>query len=1085
MPIVYEGVGGERGDLFNGLKLWISHRVPQRSRWIDLVKGNGGEVVPLEKNADMLIADNVKRAGAPPPPGAYTWKWIDYSVRNHFLQPTEDYLITPAAPRAVGSSAPAKGTRTPFTNHDDLVLTKFVLAKERAGEGTSGNEIYREFERKHPNHPWQSWRDRWVKILSLRPRPNLSDEESHPDLEARGSQGPGEQGQPDQPAVKPEPESTARQAQPPGGSALASPSPSPSKSKTKTRGRNFFTEEEDNLLLEYIREAQEYNKTVTGNKVRSLGGEKIYKEFAQKHPSHTYHSWRDRWVRHLSRREENIAMDPRQETAEEHVKEPKQRTNGHSEKSRHPTTAGKTAVPSGHVGMPVEKKTTAIRTPELPSSLSRPNAKSDDERLERQEQARRKARAAKLLQRTWRGYSVRRDHARFETLVVPLQSLVRGYLVRMRQSEKLLQASEAKIQLLQDGQDEEDTEQYEDAEEDFDKRGLSPEESKADDRSARDQFYDDLQDFIEVSGAEVDRQPVVDGRKVDLWDLFKAATQQAYNPEDRNWKEIAEELGFDWTKSARCLLKLLECYNRNLADFEEAIKSYDNMDDVEEEKQQQQQMEGYRNSEEGLPQTSNALTAFKEPSEASSSHVYQSSPPVAGVKRSFQHSDVLSSDLGYPSDDSRKRRRLDQRTEIPPTPEDKLGWRGLAGRGGAHDKSSPLKPRGSTAAQPFDIDSARVAEEVLDGDMEDIERLDELPEHPSPQKKKYIEPETQDFGFALGSDVDVLETAKPGDYDYMADEDDISPSQQLRIESDTINSTPNSTPRNGAPTTNWHSLAAPRPRPDASTSRPASSNPRTAVINAAGDSSRPSGLVNGKTTKRSLPQIYQKPSASAPGRTYGFAQIRNGTAQPRPGPNSSAPGRVPVVTPRGLNGATSRTQQSIPSTTALSKLSSPTPMRPSSRRAPPSTAPSLPQNNRNGLKRSQSSDTDNDPAVVDAQFAHFEALGYEKAHIGRALEAATFQRGPMTVALQSLHDGHGLPRNEPGVWTDHDDEKLKSVRDYDRRREKGKYIAGAADEDERQRVRIERYRAKLTAKHGEWMEPRLQFMDMMDQGNRG
>ncbi|ROV95981.1 hypothetical protein VMCG_08008 [Cytospora schulzeri] len=148
MPIVYEGVGGDRGDLFQGLKLWMSHRVPQRSRWIDLVKGNGGEIVLHEKMADMLIADNVKRGGAPPPPGAYTWKWIEFSVRNHALQPKEDYLITTAAPRAIGSSAPAKGIRTPFTNHDDLVLTKFVLAKEAVGEGIMGNEIYREFERK-------------------------------------------------------------------------------------------------------------------------------------------------------------------------------------------------------------------------------------------------------------------------------------------------------------------------------------------------------------------------------------------------------------------------------------------------------------------------------------------------------------------------------------------------------------------------------------------------------------------------------------------------------------------------------------------------------------------------------------------------------------------------------------------------------------------------------------------------------------------------------------------------------------------------------------------------------------------------
>lgn len=104
--------------------------------------------MPLENQADMLIDDNIKRGGAPPPHGAYTWKWIEYSVRNHFLQPKDDYLITTAAPRAVGSSAPAKATRTPFSNHDDLILTKFVLAQETMGGSTSGQEIYREFERK-------------------------------------------------------------------------------------------------------------------------------------------------------------------------------------------------------------------------------------------------------------------------------------------------------------------------------------------------------------------------------------------------------------------------------------------------------------------------------------------------------------------------------------------------------------------------------------------------------------------------------------------------------------------------------------------------------------------------------------------------------------------------------------------------------------------------------------------------------------------------------------------------------------------------------------------------------------------------
>ncbi|ROV90170.1 hypothetical protein VSDG_08777 [Cytospora chrysosperma] len=973
MPVVYDGVADGRGDLFQGLKLWISHRVPQRSRWVDLVKRNGGEVVPLEKMADMLIADNVKRGGAPPPPGAYTWKWIDFSVRNHSLQPKEDYLITAPAPRAVGSSAPAKATRTPFTNHDDLVLTKFVLAKETAGEGTMGNEIYREFERKHPHHPWQSWRERWVKHLSTQRRRNLPTEQSRPELEVSasvaGSPEPGEPGEPAQPAVVPASRTRTRAAQPSRASAPASAS------KKRPRGKNPFTKEEDELLLEYIRKAQEHNETATGNRIRSLSGNKIYKEFAEEHPSHTWHSWRDRWLRHLcpndDTQEDEEDLQQEEEEADHHFEEePQPEVDGHSARSRGLATA-KTTPPISH-SEASRPGTVALPTSEPSSTKKRPKAKSDDERLARQEQARRKSRAARLLQRTWRGISVRKDCARFETVVVPLQSLVRGYLVRMREAENLLQVSEAKDQLLQDDPDEEDAEQYEDDEQ-VENGDSGPEEGDADARGARDQFYSDLQDYIDISGAEVDREPVIDGRKIDLWELFRAATRQVGNAEERNWKEVAEELGFDWIKSARCLPKLWECYIQNLAEFEEAIK---------------------------------------------------------------------------------KRRRLDKKTEIPPTPEDKLGWRkGLVGRRGDHDNSSPLK-HASAAAQLFEVDSQADAEELLDGDMDDIEGEDELPEYPHPPKK-FVEPETQDFGFDVG-----------GDHGYTTDEDDISPSQQLRTESDMINSPalPSLGRQNAAPTADWRTSGASRPRPAQDPMiRPERSNPRTTVISVTGVLSRPGGPVNGKATKRSLPHVYQKPSSSAPGRPSGFASIRNGTAGLA----------FAVPPPRAMNGATSRASPGVRSTPIPAMLPSPTPLRPSPGRAPASTAPALLQEQRNG------SNLDSDPAAIDAQFAHFEALGYEKAHIGRALEAATFQRGPMTVALQSLHEGRGLPQKEPGVWTDDDDNKLQAIRAYDRRRRRGKLTAGAG-EDERQRTWIEMYRARLRAKHGRWMEPRLRFMDMMD-----
>lgn len=104
----------------------------------------------LEKDADMLITDHIKKGGVHPPPGAYSWKWVEFSVRNNALQDKEDYLIRAPGPssRPVGSAEPRKLGRTKFTPNDDLHLVKWVQAQAAANRPTSGNVIFQEFARK-------------------------------------------------------------------------------------------------------------------------------------------------------------------------------------------------------------------------------------------------------------------------------------------------------------------------------------------------------------------------------------------------------------------------------------------------------------------------------------------------------------------------------------------------------------------------------------------------------------------------------------------------------------------------------------------------------------------------------------------------------------------------------------------------------------------------------------------------------------------------------------------------------------------------------------------------------------------------
>ncbi|KAL9598498.1 MAG: hypothetical protein Q9219_004471 [cf. Caloplaca sp. 3 TL-2023] len=171
--VVYTGVNESadvHGQLFGGTKFWLSQKVPQRKRFIDEVKANGGDITPLEKEADIRIVDHTRKEQLP---GTYSYRYIELSVRNQTLEDLAEHAVGPPTGtlRTVGSTVqPPKSARTKFTPEDDRTLVKWVHAFEQSGGATSGNEIYKQLESKNPRHTWQSWRDRWVKTLKNLPR---------------------------------------------------------------------------------------------------------------------------------------------------------------------------------------------------------------------------------------------------------------------------------------------------------------------------------------------------------------------------------------------------------------------------------------------------------------------------------------------------------------------------------------------------------------------------------------------------------------------------------------------------------------------------------------------------------------------------------------------------------------------------------------------------------------------------------------------------------------------------------------------------------------------------------------------------
>lgn len=748
------------------------------------------------------------------------------------------------------------------------------------------------------------------------------------------------------------------------------------------------------------------------------------------------------------------------------------RINVHASKPASSSVASNPIASHRGVETPGTAKASSSGT--RPAAPRQVNTKSDEERLERREQEKREKRAAKLLQRTWRGHAVRRDYANLEAAFIPLQAIMRGYLFRLRKANRSTEALEV-VSASDEADHVSHAENPVHAEEGSQGPEIGPDGMSQHDREARARFYDDLETYITVSGAKVIGGPLINGRSIDLWDLFSLATQQDCDPEERDWEQVARELGFDPATFPNLVGEVRECYLENLAEFEETIRAYDNDDGSEEGSDEDLHVEEPTcdGTVADLVPTSDAVTAPKQPLADPSSPAYRSSPPFAASKRTHQYSELLASDLGYPTDGSRKRRRLSKDVVIPLTPEEKLEQaRSRLRRGAAHGDSSPLKSRSAVKGKTVEISSGEESDDAFDAAMEDVESADELPKRVVPHKRKYVEPKTQDWRFGMDNEHRLR---------HSIEECDVSPSQQLQLEFDAYDSPKRAFARshvNARESANRPSSATMNAWAAGETgTRAVRSGPNSVAVEA------PNACVfraplSGKPTKRALPPQYQqKPDLAAPAHVPVFNPTRNAITQPRPQPRLSNAVRPAGTFPvQPTNSRTPLVQPSSIHTPRSDILQS--------KRAPtfPSTSAPQPLNgNRATTKKTPKMTSGR--AYVDAQIEHFQGLGYQEKHISRALAAASCQRGAMAVAVQSLAEGRGIPPNEAGIWTTNDDDDLRMYMEYERRKEKGKDTANAARE-KRMELKACAAQSRLKWKHGDaGFDQRVDFMKMMESGD--
>ena len=151
--IIYDTIGAITtngptlpGTLFSNLKFFVLQRCPSRSTYISQICANGGETVPLEKQAHYIIGDHVRRDS---PPGSISYTFIEQSLRDGKLADPADHPAGPAerVVRDVGSIIrPARKGKVPYSAEDDRVLYNWVKECQARGARISGNAIFIQLE---------------------------------------------------------------------------------------------------------------------------------------------------------------------------------------------------------------------------------------------------------------------------------------------------------------------------------------------------------------------------------------------------------------------------------------------------------------------------------------------------------------------------------------------------------------------------------------------------------------------------------------------------------------------------------------------------------------------------------------------------------------------------------------------------------------------------------------------------------------------------------------------------------------------------------------------------------------------------
>lgn len=91
----------------------------------------------------------------------------------------------------------------------------------------------------------------------------------------------------------------------------------------------------------------------------------------------------------------------------------------------------------------------------------------------------------------------------------------------------------------------------------------------------KQEFYQDYQAYADSKESQVRWWPTILGKSFELWALWQAVQAQKVEPGERDWQQISEVLGFNWVQDESAPEEVRHCYEAHLGEFETALMDFD------------------------------------------------------------------------------------------------------------------------------------------------------------------------------------------------------------------------------------------------------------------------------------------------------------------------------------------------------------------------------------------------------------------------------------------------------------------------------------------------------------------------------